>query len=453
MKKKKSVLIVIGIIIAVLIIWAAKWRSSRVPVEVAYATQGVLTVPLSADGVVEAITVQLAPEASGRLTELFVDEGDTVTMGQILAHITDEKAGAAVDEARAAYQAASARVKIASSQLDLARGQSQAAVAAASASLGLQRAQLDKAQTGARRQEIAQADAAVTAAKAQVQASEAALAAAVTGYQGAKEAAEAQMQSAQAQLTSAQAQLRKAERGARKQEIAQAEAAYDAAQAQSHNAKVHYQRIAELYNQSAMSKSALDDAETAKLAAKAEETAACEALDLLREGTRSEDIDIAKAAVAQAQSAVAQAETQQRMVQVRQKEVKAAEARLAQSKAALEESRQNANMLHEGTRPEDIVSQQQRVAIAEAQQSAALSSRAEVGAALQELKMATAEQERAAAVLQGARSHLSDTVVKSPINGVVGRKLAEAGDMIGPQTPILILRRMRVVALLALWYG
>ncbi len=436
----QRILIIAGVVLAVaVVLWAARAHFAGIAVEVAVAEKAPLSAPLSTDGVVEAIEVKLAAEAGGTLTELFVDEGDAVTRGEVLAHVTDQKAAAAVEEARGAFDAAVAQVKVAAADVELQRGQSAAQVDSSTATVGIEHAQLTKARRGPRQQEIARAEATVKAAQAEVRAAEAGVAAARAALQETEQVSAARLRMAEGELAAVQAQFDKAHAGARPQEIEQARAARDAAAAGSHNLKAQYERAKRLYTRGAMSQSDLDHAEAAMLAAQAQEQAAAEALDLLLAGARKEDLTTAQARVESARSGMEEAKAAQRLVEVQDKELEAAKARLEYSKAVLAESRQYAAMLREGTREEDLRTQEQRLAVAQAQQRAALASRATVTAALQRLNAAIADQKRAAAALDAARSHLSDTIVTSPMDGVVAEKLSEVGEIVGPQVPILTL--------------
>ncbi len=439
MTRKRTMLIVGGALVILIVAWSLHGHLAGVVVEVGVAERSGLTAPLSTDGVVEAIEVTLAPEASGTLMELYVDEGDKVSLGQVLARVTDEKAAAQVREAQAALDAAAAQVRIAAAELDVQRSESKATIGSADATVGLEAAQLDKARKGPRSEEIAQAQAAVRAAQADVKAAEAGVEAGRVALSQATDSSAAQIVAAEADVAAAEAQLAKAHAGARSQEIEQARAARDAAAAESDNMTRQYQRMQRLNAQGAAAKSDLDDAEAAMLSAKAAEKAASQALDVLLEGTRAEDIAAAQAQVDAARGHLAGAKAAGKMVDLRKKELAAAEAHLARSKAVLEESGKYAEMLRAGTREEDLRTQQQRLAVARAQRQAALASRSTVSAAGHRLQAAVAEQKRAGAALQTAQSHLFDTTVRSPITGVVAQKLAETGEIVGPQAPMLVL--------------
>jgi HlyD family secretion protein len=82
---------------------------------------------LTASGTVEASETTIAPEMNGRVAELLVDEGDTVSTGEVLLRLDDtllkaqrELAAASLDTARAASSTADATLASAQAQYDLA---------------------------------------------------------------------------------------------------------------------------------------------------------------------------------------------------------------------------------------------------------------------------------------------------------------------------------------------
>ena len=89
---------------------------------VASAASGALT----ASGTIEAADVLIAPELSGKVTEVLVNEGDQVKAGDVLFRLDDSMlqaqrkvAAAAVDTVHAAVQTAESAVAVAQSQYDL----------------------------------------------------------------------------------------------------------------------------------------------------------------------------------------------------------------------------------------------------------------------------------------------------------------------------------------------
>lgn len=114
---------------------------------------------------------------------------------------------------------------------------------------------------------------------------------------------------AAAQAAGQRATLAKLEAGPRAAEIAQARAVLAERQADLLNAEQSYTRSFQLRPSGTVSQGGLDQAVAARDAAKARVNAAKEALTLLQEGTRSEDIAAAKASLQAADANLASART------------------------------------------------------------------------------------------------------------------------------------------------
>jgi HlyD family secretion protein len=119
---------------------------------------------------------------------------------------------------------------------------------------------------------------------------------------------EALQAGAEAALAAATARLREMERGARRQETAQAEAAALAAQARAAEAEREHARAGRLHSGGAISEQALQAAATAAHVSRAASDQAEEALALVREGPRREQLDAQRAFVRSAEASVARAE-------------------------------------------------------------------------------------------------------------------------------------------------
>ena len=122
-----------------------------------------LTLRITASGTINPVdNVNLSPKEAGRLTALYVDQGDRVQQGQIIARMDDTDIQAQLVQFRGNLQQAQA-------QLDLARaGSRQEDIDQAKARLAQAQAQLDLAVAGNRPQDIAQVNAQVDAARAKV---------------------------------------------------------------------------------------------------------------------------------------------------------------------------------------------------------------------------------------------------------------------------------------------
>lgn len=136
----------------------------------------------------------------------------------------------------------------------------------------------------------------VAAAEAQLRRAEATLAKLEAG------AREEAIRQAEAAVEQTRQQYRMALEGARSQEIDAARASAEAARAQRDDAKQSYERVKKLYEKGAASEMAYDQAKNALSAAEAQYAAALEQLDLVVEGTRDEEVRIAKAALEQAEA-------------------------------------------------------------------------------------------------------------------------------------------------------
>lgn len=113
---------------------------------------------------------------------------------------------------------------------------------------------------------------------------------------------EAVRQAARSEVDAAEARLTELRRGARPAELAQAEAALRSAQQRAEDAARDAERARRLFSGGAVSRQALDKAETALEVAEATRQQADDALALVREGPRRETIDAQAARVAQARA-------------------------------------------------------------------------------------------------------------------------------------------------------
>jgi HlyD family secretion protein len=99
------------LLIAVGLIAATRGGTKIDPSKLAKVEQGDLAKSVVATGKVEPITkVEVKSKASGIVTKLYVDAGDRVKKGQLLAQLDKEEITAQVEQARAALQAAEANL-------------------------------------------------------------------------------------------------------------------------------------------------------------------------------------------------------------------------------------------------------------------------------------------------------------------------------------------------------
>ncbi|MFN6474478.1 MAG: efflux RND transporter periplasmic adaptor subunit [Nostoc sp. SerVER01] len=108
-------------------------------------------------------SVMIKPQIEGRITQVFVSEGNRVQQGQVIFTLQSDDAQAQLLQARGALQQAQARLA------ELVAGTRSEEVAQARAQLAQAQARLKDAQAGAQPEEIAQAEAQIESAKSDVE--------------------------------------------------------------------------------------------------------------------------------------------------------------------------------------------------------------------------------------------------------------------------------------------
>jgi HlyD family secretion protein len=131
------ILIVVGVVILGLAIWELFFAAPRVPESI---------VVLS--GRIEGDDSAVAPKTSGKILEVTVREGDTVTAGQVIARLDDAQVRAREDQAKAALTNAQVNFQTANDQIgvlqeQLRQNQLQAAQSTTDAAGRVRQAQAD----------------------------------------------------------------------------------------------------------------------------------------------------------------------------------------------------------------------------------------------------------------------------------------------------------------------
>ena len=126
-KSKKRLVYVIGsvsaVVMIVLVLMAATRGGSKIdPGKLAKVERGDLAKNVVATGKIQAITqVEVKSKASGIVKKLFVDYGETVHKGQVLAELDKEEIQARVNQQRAALEAAEAAAHAATAEMHRAK--------------------------------------------------------------------------------------------------------------------------------------------------------------------------------------------------------------------------------------------------------------------------------------------------------------------------------------------
>jgi len=364
-----------------------------------------VTVPIETEvpGTVQAVQrADIAPKIMGRISAVYVREGDHVRKGQPLVRLEANDLAAGVSQAQAGVQNAQAAREQAKAGLEMQRTQSSVAVAQARAGLEQAKAQLAKAKQGPRPEQVAQADQAVAQAQAAVEQAEASLSLAREGARG--------------------QQKRQAEQGVTiaENQVAQAEAGLASAKAALRTVQADYDRIKNLYDQEIVPRQKLD-------------------YTALQLEQAKQGVNQAQAGVNQANAGLNIAKEQASMVQegARTQEVTMAEKAVEQARAGLEQAKSQAAMAHQGGRWEDIKTAEEAVSQAEQGVRAAIAAQARDKVSAEDVKRAQAGIAQAKAGLSGAQTMQSYAVLYAPFSGVITARRSDPGAMAMPQMPIL----------------
>jgi HlyD family secretion protein len=131
--------------------------------------EGPLALKVSETGTVQPLLqVEVKSKVGGRIKRMYVDEGDWVKAGQIVAELEVPELERQADQTRAQVDAARARVNEERAALTLAERQTAAELDQAKAALAEAQARLEQVRAGPRQQEIARAKAAVGEAQVRV---------------------------------------------------------------------------------------------------------------------------------------------------------------------------------------------------------------------------------------------------------------------------------------------
>lgn len=433
----------IGIIILVVIVGGLVWwrMKGRQPEEGEALTQtatverGDLRVTVAATGVLEPLTtVEVKSRSGGEIREMYVEAGDYVQAGDLIAQLDPTDLQTQVDQAAAQVDAAMARVGQARYSADAQQEQTfsgideaRASVAAARARLAQSEATLDQTRRTTE-QAIEQARARVTSARA-------GLSQAIAQEEAQPELTRADIRQAEASLERAKQDLAALEAGNRPQEIAQARARVAEANAVLDNVQADLTRTERLFSKGFVSEQELDSARRSVQTARAQVESAREALSLVEAGARTEDIERARAAVRQAEATLEAARAQEVQVTVRTRTREAAEASVREAEAALRSAEAQRRQID--VREGEVEAARRAVDQAEAGLDRAESGRLTTRAQRESVTAAAADLRRARASLEDVEYNFTHTTIVAPRAGVVLTKHVEEGTVVPAGTAAL----------------
>ncbi|MEG4323054.1 MULTISPECIES: efflux RND transporter periplasmic adaptor subunit [unclassified Microcoleus] len=357
-----------------------------------------LTVRITSSGTVQPVQrVNLSPKGSGRIAELFVEQGDRVEAGQIVARMESRDIEAQLAQAKA--REASIQAKLAK----IEAGNRSEDIASARARLEQAEASLAQLKAGSRVEEVA-------GARARLQQTQARLEQLKAGSRV------EEVSQGRARLAQAQARLADAQTGSVKQEIAQAQTQIESSKAQAELAAQRVERNRPLVQEGALAQDKLDELIKENRTAQAKVTETQTRLQQLQE-SRESQIQQLQAAVEVEQQGLKQLQNG-----TRSEEITKAEAEVAETRSKLAQT-------ENGNRPEEIAKAEAAVAEAKSQLAAQ-----ENGARPEEIASAKADLAEAQAQVRFQEVQLEDTKVRAPFAGVITQRYAIQGAFVTPAT-------------------
>ena len=166
----------------------------------------------------------------------------------------------------------------------------------------------------------------------------------------------------------------------------------------------------------------------------------------VREGLRPQEIRVAEADLAQAEAQLVQRRADFDRISGLVKEgvaptqqLDTAQSALRSAESAREAASQKLALAREGARRQDIAEAQAQVETAQAGVNVAEAGRREVEVQAAALVSAQASEKQLRAQLETAKTQLSYTEIRSPMNGVVLTKNVEVGEFVNPGTPVVTM--------------
>lgn len=357
------------------------------------------------DAYVTGNFVQVSPIISGTLSQLTVEEGDTVKKGQLIARLDDSGQLAMVRQARAAYDAAETQIPQALTNLAYQKQATNAAI--------------EKAQS-----EVAGQSAKTAGAQQQVQLSNATVKNQVKQAESQVAQASAQAAGVAAQVKTAQAAVQ-----SKRQDVQTAQRAADAAaaniaaaQANADKAARDQTRYAVLVKQQAITQQQYDAVVAAAISAQSQ-------LKSVQDQAAQAKSQIATAQ-ANVQQAIAQLHAAQRQADAARQQVDVARAGLGLAKA---------NLAQVGIQQSNVLNNMQQGSQAQADLAAAQAGKQQITLKQQQIKTYEAQAAQAKAALSNARVTEADTYIYAPANGQVVRKAASVGASLSPGQAIVTM--------------
>jgi RND family efflux transporter MFP subunit len=208
--------------------------------------------------------------------------------------------------------------------------------------------------------------------------------------------------------------------GARKQQRLQAEAAVRQAEAQLKTAQATYDRFKPLADEGVVSKQRFDEIALQLEVARSQRETARQQASMVHEGARTQELQ-------QAEEGVRQAEAALRMATQKQRE----------AEAALSSARAQRDLIYEGARSQEVRQAEEQVRQAQESLRMAVAATDENTIQAETVKMLRAQVTQAEASLGAARTQLGYATIRAPFSGVITKRHVDPGAMAVPGAPVV----------------
>ncbi len=407
---------------------------AAVAVRTASVSEGQISTSLSYTGEVKSVSqVMVLPKGSGRIEKLLVEVGTRVKQGDPIAEMDADSLKVQVSQAKANLTSAEARYA------SMKEGARYEQVAQAKAALEAAEARRDTVKKGATEADQQAAQSAVDSAKANLQIAQARLETLKIGpTQAELVAAHATLNSTLAAYQAAQAYYEETKAGPRPADIQAQEAAVESARAALYAADDKKSMYGDASDETrlSMGMTSGSQAERAATAAKASYDAAVEKLNLLKSKPLPVELTDAqgKMEAARANYDSAKAKLEQMKKGATVQDLQQAEGAVAAAQATLASAESRLKQVKDGPTEEDL--KVVEASVTQAQQQYYLAARPYTK---HDLAMAEAGVAQARAAVDLVELALKESVVVSPVDGVVAERLQSVGSLVSPQTPIVSL--------------
>ena len=264
--------------------------------------RGDITISVSATGTIEPlVTVEVRSKASGAITNLAVDEGDTINAGDLIAEIEKTYTQADVDQAQADLISAQARLEQSKMNLDLQKQQSDAQIKQAQENVNSAQTRLNQLLEQIKTEKVTNA----------------------------RQLKDAQNDLAMAKLRQKQAKTPRSET------VKRAETSVTQAKSSLDLAREEYNRRQALYEKSFVSKSEVESAKAQLDAAQAQYDSSLEQLKLTKQPSSEEELELADLTVAKSELAIETIKQKIKEEELRQKDVDLSNSQLEDAKTSL----------------------------------------------------------------------------------------------------------------------